>query len=106
MVNDILSGAGFIENKTYKECRFVKPPSVTFAVFSDSISRHGADNLNLITLHDVTVELYAYAPDRQAEERIEQQFEERGIPYEKIPRYWIESEQLYQTIYEFSYDEK
>ena len=29
MVDKVLTGAGFIANKTYKETRFIKPPTTT-----------------------------------------------------------------------------
>ena len=106
MVNKILCYANFIKNKTYKESRFLKPPTETFAVFNDSIDRRGADNCNLITEHSVDIELYAYSPDSDAEKRIEDSFDKFNIPYEKQPRFWIQTEQLYQTIYTFSYIEK
>lgn len=106
MVNEILTGAGFILNKTYKETRFLSTPRETFAIFNDTHNRRGADNLNLITEHDVEIELYEFAPDPEAEKRLEAQFDERGIEYLKQPRYWIHEEQMYQVIYEFSYIEK
>ena len=106
MVNAILSGAGFVLNETYKETRFLKPPKVTYAIYGDYQERRGADNINLLTDHDITIELYEYTPDPDAESRIEAQFDKLGIEFDKQPRYWIQEEQLYQVIYEFSYIEK
>ena len=106
MVNKILTGAGFVLNETYKETRFLKPPRETYAIYNDSIERRGADNLNLVTEHEVTIELYEYAPDPEAEARIEAEFDSRAIEYVKQSRYWIYNEQLYQVIYEFGYIEK
>ena len=106
MVNKILTGAGFVENQTYRETRFRKPPEVTYAIYNDTRENRGADNINLLVDHEINIEVYEYAPDPEAEARIEAEFDSRGIEYIKQPRYWIQEEQLYQVIYEFSYIEK
>lgn len=106
MVNNILTSAGFVENVTYKETRFLKAPRETYAVYMDSYERRGSDDLNLITDHAYTIELYSYSPDPSAERRIETEFNRSGIPYEKEARYWIQDEQLYQVIYTFEHTEK
>ena len=106
MVNTILSGAGFVLGETYKETRFLKPPSITYAIYGDYQVHRGADDINLLTDHDITIELYEYKPDPDAERRIEAQFDKLGIEFEKQARYWIQEEQLYQVVYEFSYIEK
>lgn len=102
----ILDHAGFVENETYKETRFLKPPKVTYAVFMSAYNRRGADYHNLITDYENTIELYAYKPDPTAETNIETAFDYYGIEYEKQERYWIEEENLYQTIYTFNLTEK
>ena len=33
MVKNILTQAGFVEDETFKETRFIKPPKVTHAIF-------------------------------------------------------------------------
>lgn len=106
MVKQILTSAGFEEGKTFKETRFLKPPKTTYAVYMDSFTRRGADALNLIKDHTYTIELYAYKQDADAERRIEAVLDELGIPFDKDERYWLESEQLYQTIYTFDFIEK
>lgn len=106
MVKEILTGAGFVENKTFKETRFLKPPKSTYAVYMDSFTSRGADGLNLIKEHDYTIEVYSSKADLKAEERIEKILDELGIEYEKDPRYWIQEEQLYQVVYTFNYIEK
>ena len=106
MVDKILTGAGFVKNETYKETRFLKPPKTTYAIYTDSYDRRGADGLNLITDHYFTIELYEYSPDPEAEKRIEDQLDDLGLEYTKQERYWIQEEQLYQVIYEFSYIQK
>lgn len=106
MVNKILTEAGFELNKTYKQTRFLKPPQTTYAIYEDTVNRRGADDVNLITDHDVNIELYEYTPDADVEKRLEAVFDKLEIEYIKQARYWIDNEQIYQLIYEFSYTEK
>ena len=106
MVKEILTGAGFVENKTFKETRFLKPPKETYTIYMDSYTRRGSDDLNLIRDHSYTIELYSYKADPDAEARIEATLDEFGIDYDKDERYWIDSEQLYQVVYTFRHIEK
>lgn len=106
MVNRILTGAGFIENQTYKETRFLKPPNVTFAVYNDSKTSRGSDDTNFLIDHEVNIEVYEYTPDPGIEKKIEAELDSLGLEWIKQSRYWIAEEQLYQIIYEFSYVEK
>ncbi len=106
MVNTILTSAGFVLNETYREARFLTPPKTTYAVYNDAINRRGGDNINLISQHDVSIELYEHKPDPEAEKAIEAQLDAWGIEYDKQPRYWIQEEQLYQVVYDFTYHQK
>ena len=106
MVKNILTLAGFVEGKTFKETRFLKAPKTTYAIYLDSYYRRGADSLNLIKEHTYTIELYSYTPDPEAEERLEQVLDSYVLEYEKEDRYWIQEEQLYQVIYTFDHIEK
>lgn len=106
MVKYILTEAGFVEDETFKETRFLKPPKTTYAVFMDSFTRRGADGLNLIKDHTYTIELYSYKADPDAEARIEAILDSLGIEYEKEDRYWIQEQQLYQVVYTFDFIEK
>ncbi len=106
MVKTILNTAGFEEGTTYKETRFLKPPKTTYAVYMDSYERRGSDDLNLITEHDYTIELYSYTPDSEAESSIEEALDSYGLDYSKQERYWLNEEQLYQVVYNFEYTEK
>lgn len=106
MVKRILTGAGFVEGKTFKETRFLKPPQSTYAVYIDSFTRRGADGVNLIKDHTYTIELYSYKADPTAEDEIEKMFDTFGIEYEKSERFWLDSEQLYQVVYTFNFIEK
>ena len=102
MVNEILTATGL----PYKESRFLKPPTTTYAIFNDSVDRRGGDYINLLSQHDVSIELYEYAPDPDAEKAIEDQLDMRGIEYSKESRYWLQVEQLYQVVYDFTYIQK
>lgn len=99
MVNRILTATGL----PYKESRFLKPPETTYAIYNDTLERSGADNINLISYHDVSIELYEYIPDSEAEIAIETQLDALGIEYTKQARFWIQAEQIYQVVYEFNY---
>lgn len=90
----------------YKETRFLKPPKSTYAVYNDAIERRGGDHINLVTQHDISLELYEYEPDPMSEKAIENQLDALGIEYVKQPRYWLQTEQIYQVVYDFSYIEK
>jgi hypothetical protein len=106
MVKRILTGAGFVEGKTFKETRFLKPPQTTYAVYIDSFTRRGGDGVNLIKEHNYTIELYSYKVDPTAEAEIEKMFDTLGIECEKSERYWLDTEQLYQVVYTFYFIEK
>lgn len=106
MVKQILTAAGFEENVTFRETRFLKPPKSTYAVFMDAFTRRGADGLNLLKEHAYTIEVYSYVADPGAESRIETVLDEMGIEFEKDERYWLNDEQLFQVVYRFDYIEK
>lgn len=106
MVKKILTGAGFVEGETFTETQFLSPPDTTYAVFLDSFTRRGADGLNLIKEHTYTIELYSEFGDPEAEARIEAMLDSFGIEYDKDERIWIQSEQLYETVYQFTIIEK
>ncbi len=99
MVKELLDALN-IKNR---EARFLSPPkSGTYAVWFDSFDSRGADNLNLLRDHDYMIELYEYTPDPKSEREIEVALDQLGIEYTKQNRFFLESEQLYQVIYEFS----
>lgn len=102
MVDLILTTAGV----TYRHARFPSPPSGTYAVYLDDIETDGPDGMNRIYRHGVTVEVYEPFPDADTEAAIEAALDAEGIPWTKQDRYWLQSEQLYQVIYEFDYIEK
>lgn len=107
MVKAILEKAGFVLNKTYRETRFLTPPKdTTYAVYMDSKHFYGSDKKILLCEHSVTIELYEYAPDPEAEARIEDAIKIAGIEAEKYAPVWINEQKLYQVVYEFDYISK
>lgn len=106
MVNKILTEAGFVEGETFIETQFTNPPRTTYAVFHDSFTRRGADGLNLLKEHNTTIEIYSEFGDPEAEARVETILDKYGVEYDKADRYWIQAEQLYQTVYTFDFVEK
>lgn len=110
MVNKILELSGFIRNKTYKQTRFIKPPNTTYIVYHDNYATGGSDDLPLLKHRTITIELYEYMLDDEVVDRLENALNEYYPMmidgWKKEERYWIDSENIYQTIYTFEYYEK
>lgn len=103
MVAEILTAAAIPGRLS----RFVSPPAGSYVVWSDDIETDGPDGMPpTIFHHAVTLELYASKPDPVAETALEDAMTARGLHWSKQERYWIASEQMYQTLYEFNYTEK
>lgn len=102
MIDTILTASGV----NYRKARFVAPPSGSYAVYTDDIETDGPDGINAIFMHHVTVELYESTPDDATEAAIEAAIDEAGLVWTKQDRFWIQTEQRYQVIYEFDYIEK
>lgn len=102
MVKEILEITGL----PYAESRFLSSPGSTYAVYNDYVSRRGGDNINLLSQHDVTIELYERTADPKAETKLETTLDALGLEYVKQPRYWIQEEQIYQVVYDFTYYQK
>lgn len=103
MVNDIFDEAGI----PYRRGRFTGAKAATYAVYMDDLASEGADRSpHLIIRHDITIELYESKPDDAAEAALENAISARGAQWIKQDRIWLQTEQLYQVIYEFSYFEK
>ena len=102
MVNEILTAAGI----KYRRGRLTGHKAATEAVYLDDITTDGPDGLPRIRRHDITVELYEDRPDDTAEKALEDAITAAGLQWTKQDRYWLQSEQMYQVIYEFFYYEK
>ena len=102
MVDKILTASGV----PYRRGKFTGKAS-TYAVYTDDITTDGPDGLpEMLLRHDITVELYESKPDDAAEAALEAAISAAGLQWEKQDRYWLQSEQLYQVVYEFNYNEK
>jgi hypothetical protein len=100
MIEEILKKSGV----RFRRSRFVKPPGVpTYAVYTDAVTTDGADGVPCIYTHSCTVEVYESTPDNAAEKAMEAAISDAGLQFEKQDRYWLQQEQMYQVIYEFSY---
>lgn len=103
MVKEILAAAGI----QGRGSRFAKPPAGTYAVWFDDITTDGPDGMPpRIFTHDVTLEVYASKKDEAALQALEAQLNARGLHWTRQDWLWIQSEQMYQAIYEFSHIEK
>lgn len=104
MINTIMQAAGIRHRRT----RYPSPLPTTYAVYHDSVTTDGPDGINAIYTHDYTVELYTHDPEEadKAEASMEEALNAAGIVWSKQDRYWLQSEQRYQTIYEFTHIEK
>ena len=103
MIPEILAAAGIKERGS----RHTKPPAGTYAVWFDDIETDGPDNMPpCIFTHSVSIELYEPRKDPAAVAALEAQLGAHGLHWTKQDRLWIQSEQMYQTIYEFTYTEK
>ena len=102
MVDKILTASGI----KYRRGRFTGTAPATYAVYMDDVTTDGPDGLPWIKHHDITVELYENKPNDAAEKAMEDAITAAGLQWTKQDRYWLQSEQLYQVIYEFTYTEK
>jgi hypothetical protein len=102
MIKTILTATGL----QHRKARFPKPPAGTYIVYMDDVETDGADGLPLIYAHSITLEVYEPEPDDAAEKAIEDAITAAGLQWRKQDRYWLQTEQRYQVIYEFEYTEK
>ena len=103
MVTDILTEAGV----KFRQSRYTSQPLPdTYAVYFDDREMGGADGVNCLITHNITLEVYESKPDDATEQAIEGALNARGLEWTSQARYWIAEEQRYQVIYEFTYYEK
>ena len=103
MVTEILTRAGV----KFRQSRYTsKPLPDTYAVYFDDREVGGADGVNCLVTHNITVEVYESKPDDATEQSIEEALDFYGLEWTSQARYWIQEEQRYQVIYEFYYIEK
>lgn len=80
---------------------FKEVPSTPFICYIESPSSHFiADNKVYHKITNVQVELYTNKKDYVAETTLEAALDANEIPYQSLGDVWIETEQLFQKIYE------
>lgn len=87
------------------EERFLKPPVLPYIIFTDNSDVSGADNKNCIANRNISVELYSSKVDHVSETLIENLLNEKSTGY-KRDRIWIDTEMIFETIYDFNFIEK
>jgi len=99
-VDDVLRETGL----PFAPCAFNNPPDGTYAVYNEEVTRRGADLVNCITEHDVTIEVYAYDFfDEEAVRAVMRALDRRAVEYKRYETVYINSEHLYQTRFEFGF---
>lgn len=84
---------------------FKVPPKLPYIIFKDEDKIRGADDLNCIANRSINLELYSNTIDSSVETRIENLLNEKAIEFKKS-RAWVDSEQFFQTVYDFDLLEK
>jgi len=87
------------------EERFLKPPPLPYIIFTDNTGIGGSDSKNCIADRIISIELYSLAVDHISEALIEALLDEKAIKY-KRDRIWIDTEMMFETIYDFNFVEK
>ena len=79
---------------------FTDPPTPPYLVYLFAYSNDlMADNINYQTISNFQIELYTNKKDLQSEALVENKLKALFVPYNKIET-WIDTEKLYQIIYE------
>ncbi|MDU2291404.1 MAG: hypothetical protein E7D69_15200 [Clostridium celatum] len=90
--------------KVAENC-FLKPPALPYIVFLENSNFSGADNKICLLKRDITVELYNSKINREKEKEVEEILIKNSIEFSK-ERTWIDSEKIFQTVYDFNLYEK
>lgn len=79
---------------------FTTPPEPPYLVYLFSYSDDLiADNVNYVEISNFQIELYTSNKDLASEKLVEDKLKELEMPYLKLET-WIDTEQLFQIIYE------
>lgn len=79
---------------------FAKPTPLPYLIYQFAYSNDFmADGHNYMEISNFQVELYTEYKDLEAEKKVQDKLKELKLPYMKIETY-LESEKLYQVIYE------
>lgn len=88
------AGTGF----TWKELRYLKTPPLPYNIFIDDTVYRGADNLNNIIEHNISLEHYSETIDSANETIIENFLNKEELSFEKN-REWLQEEEMYVVVY-------
>ena len=79
---------------------FTDPPAPPYLVYLFAYSNDlMADNFNYQEVSSFQIELYTKAKDLINEQKIQDKLKELKMPFSKVEE-WIETEKLYQVVYE------
>lgn len=87
------------------EEHFIKPPPLPYIIFTENNDVSGPDDKNCIADRNISIELYSAKIDRVSEVKIENLLNLKAIQYSK-DRIWIDSETLFETVFDFNIIEK
>lgn len=82
----------------WKELRYLKTPKLPYFIFIDDIYTRGADSLNNIIEHNLTLEHYSEVVDEENEKIIKDFLDKEDLNYEKN-REWLSEEEMWITIF-------
>ncbi|MEN2765681.1 hypothetical protein [Ornithinibacillus xuwenensis] len=101
-LNQLLKATGLpVAYSHFRNTESLSPPSPPFITYLELDSNNFyADNKTYKQVRNVNIELYTNKKDLEAESKIENLLDSNDIPYETTPTEWIESEKLFQKIYE------
>lgn len=83
----------------WKELRYIKMPPLPYNIFIDDTVYRGADKLNNIIEHNISLEHYSETIDNENEKIIEGFLNKEELHFDKN-REWLNDEELYVTVYE------
>lgn len=98
----------YIERETglpTAEVAFTKPQKLPFIAILDRTDEDGDDYHARVMSHDLTVELYTERIDHEHEKKLEAAFTKQNWKISK-DRTWIQSEKMFETIYNTNFMEK
>ena len=87
------------------EERFINPPPLPYIIFMEDSDISGADSKNCIASRDISIELYSLKVDHISEKTIENLLNEKAMSF-KRDRIWIDTEGMFETVYDFNFVEK
>ena len=102
---DIKSFLEFGTSLKWQETMYKQPPNPPYFIFLDDVIVRGADKLNNILEHNLTLECYEEKVDKQIKKKIEDFLNSHSFKFEANTE-WISDEELYVTIYELTFLEK